>query len=216
MLGSAPSKVSVAAKAAALAGLLFVAACAENKPPVPEVQATAPGGVEPGSPQDFLLNVGDRVFFTENSTELSSTSIASLDKQAAWLSRYANYNITVEGHSDEKGNAAKNKRLSEQRAKAVQTYLTSKGIEPSRIHMASYGRDKRAAKCNDASCWSQNRRVVTVLQTTTDPALRSRSHPRAPQAQTSRMPVYASPPPQQEPSELVRADPVNTFPQGNE
>jgi len=207
------SKLSVAAKAAALAGLLIVAACAENKPPVPEVQAT--GGVEAGSPQDFLLNVGDRVFFTENSTELSSTSITSLDKQAAWLSRYTNYNITLEGHSDEKGDVKKNKRLSEQRAKAVQTYLGSKGIAPSRMHAVSYGRDKRVAKCNDASCWSQNRRVVTILQTNADPMLRSRGQPRAQQSQTSRMPVYASPPPQ-EPSELVRADPVNTFPQSSE
>lgn len=210
---SVPSKLSVAVKAAVLGGLLFVAACAENKPPVAEAQMT--GGVETGSPQDFLLNVGDRVFFSENSTELSSTSVASLDKQAAWLSRFTNYNITVEGHSDEKGNAAKNKRLSEQRAKAVQNYLSSKGIESSRIHAVSYGRDKRVAKCNDASCWSQNRRVVTILQTTTDPALRTRGQHRPQQSLTPRMPVYASPPPR-EPAELVRADPVYTFPQSSE
>jgi peptidoglycan-associated lipoprotein len=190
---SVSAKLFVAAKAVALAGLLFVAACAENKPPAPEVKAAAPGGVEPGSPQDFLLNVGDRVFFTENSTELSSTSIASLDKQAAWLSRFVNYNITVEGHSDEKGDVRKNRRLSEQRAKAVQNYLVSKGIEPGRIHVVFYGRDNRVAKCDDVSCRSQNRRVVTVLQPAAEPAFRTRGH--APQqSQAPRMPVYASPP----------------------
>ncbi len=210
------SKVTAAAKLAAIASLLLVAACAETKPPMPEAQAT--GGVEAGSPQDFLLNVGDRVFFTENSTELSSTSTASLDKQAAWLARYRTYNVTVEGHSDEKGDPKKNKRLSEQRAQAVRNYLGTKGVEPSRIHAVAYGRDKRVAKCNDVSCWSQNRRVVTVLQTAAEPAPRSRGQVRQQQSQAPRMPVYASPPsaPPQEQPELVNADPVYTFPQRGE
>lgn len=206
------SKVSAAAKLAALASLLFAAACAENKPPMPEAQAT--GGVEAGSPQDFLLNVGDRVFFAENSSELSSTSTASLDKQAAWLDRFTNYSVTVEGHSDEKGDVKKNKRLSEQRAQAVRNYLSSKGVAASRIHAVSYGRDRRVAKCNDVSCWSQNRRVVTVLQTASEPVSRSRGM-RQQQSQTQRMPVYASPSPQEQP-ELVSTDPVNTFPQRGE
>ena len=209
---SVSSKVSAAAKFAAVASLLLVAACAENKPAMPEAQTT--GGVEAGSPQDFLLNVGDRVFFAENSSELSSTSVASLDKQAAWLARFTNYSVTVEGHSDEKGDVKKNKRLSEQRAQAVRNYLSSKGVEPGRIHAVSYGRDKRVAKCNDVSCWSQNRRVVTVLQTVNEPAPR-RGQFRQQQSQTQRMPVYASPPPQEQP-ELVSTDPVYTAPQRGE
>ena len=168
------------------------------------------GGVETGSPQDFLLNVGDRVFFTENSADLSQTSVASLDKQAAWLAKYPAYRITVEGHSDEKGDKKKNKRLSEQRAVAVEKYLVAHGVDKGRLHVVSYGRDRRVATCNDVSCWSQNRRVVTVLQTAASPAPRGRpqasaepvvqAQPPAPPAQ--RMPVFASPPQ----NDLVRTD----------
>jgi len=209
---TASAKFAAAAKPAAIAAcLLFAAGCAENKLPGPEAQAT--GGVEAGTPQDFLLNVGDRVFFTENSTDLSQTATASLDKQAAWLAKYPTYRVTVEGHSDEKGNAKKNKNLSEKRAAAVQNYLASRGVNKSRIHTVSFGREKRVATCNEISCWSQNRRAVTILQSSADTSPRGR-----PQAQTKQrvqakqnppgqqMPVYADPPPQ---ADSVRNESVN-------
>jgi peptidoglycan-associated lipoprotein len=205
---------ATAKPAAIVACVLFAAGCAENKP-APEAQMT--GGVENGSPQDFLLNVGDRVFFTENSTDLSQTSVASLDKQSAWLVKYPSYRVTIEGHSDEKGDKKKNKRLSEQRAAAVEKYLATRGVDKSRLHVVSYGRDKRVATCNDVSCWSQNRRVVTVLQTSASPAPHARTQVQArattrtqsaPQSQSAapqsqQMPVFASPPPQ---NDLVRTD----------
>ncbi len=198
-------KLAAAAKPAAIVSLLFIAACAENKPEGPSAQAT--GGVEVGSTQDFLLNVGDRVFFNENSAELSPTAISALDKQAVWLARYTNYTVNIEGHSDEKGNPAKNKKLSVQRADAVQKYLVSKGVAPNRIHVHSFGRDKRVANCNDVSCWSQNRRVVTVLQTAADPLARGR--PQV-QARTQappppRVPAYYNPPP------VPRSDDTDIF-----
>jgi peptidoglycan-associated lipoprotein len=209
---SVTREFAAAAKPALMAAcLLFAAGCAENKP-APEAQLT--GGVESGSPQDFLLNVGDRVFFTENSTDLSQTSIASLDKQSAWLAKYPAYRVTIEGHSDEKGDKKKNKRLSEQRAAAVEKYLASRGVDKSRLHVVSYGRDKRVATCNDVSCWSQNRRVVTVLQTSASPAPRAQGRPvaqtqPAPRPQsgasappTQQMPVFASP----SQTDLVRTD----------
>jgi peptidoglycan-associated lipoprotein len=187
MFVSASAKIAAAAKPAAImACLLFVTACAENKPPAPEAQAVHIGP-ESGTPQDFVLNVGDRVFFNENSTELSPTATSALDKQAAWLARFTVFSVTVEGHSDEKGSKAKNKKLSEQRAQAVRNYLTGKGVDPGRIHAVSFGRERRVANCNDVSCWSQNRRVVTVLQTAADPLLATRRRPDA------RMPSLAAP-----------------------
>jgi len=214
---SVTREIAAAAKPAMMAAcILFAAGCAENKP-APDAQLT--GGVESGSPQDFLLNVGDRVFFTENSAELSQTSIASLDKQSVWLAKYPAYRITIEGHSDEKGDKKKNKRLSEQRAAAVEKYLAAHGVDKSRLHLVSFGRDRRVATCNEISCWSQNRRVVTVLQTSTTPAPRGRpqaqGHPAAqvqpaPQPQSAaapsqQMPVFA--PPQRG---LVRTDTFDT------
>lgn len=207
----ASAKFAAAARPAAIAAcLMFAAGCAENKLPGPEAQAT--GGVEAGTPQDFLLNVGDRVFFTENSTDLSQTATASLDKQAVWLAKFPAYRVTVEGHSDEKGNAKKNKKLSEQRAAAVQNYLASRGVDKGRIHTVSFGRDKRVATCNDISCWSQNRRAVTILQTSADTSPRGRPQAQPKQRPQARqnppaqqMPVYADPPP----AALVRNESID-------
>lgn len=178
----------------AVAACLLLAACAESKPPpVAEVAPPSVPTVPPGSTQDFFLNVGDRVFFDENVTELSSTATATLNKQIAWLLRYPRYRITIEGHADEKGSARKNMKLSERRAQAVRAYLEAHDMAPGRIRTVAYGREKRVAICNDASCWSQNRRVVTVLDTAGGPGMIAQPSaavtPGSPPP--ARLPVYA-------------------------
>jgi peptidoglycan-associated lipoprotein len=151
-----------------VAAALAVAGCATNPfaPAEPPPVAAAPPpvpGVAPGSTQDFFLNVGDRVFFDEKSAALNDIATTTLNKQVAWLSRYQMFNVTIEGHADERGNAAFNVKLSSSRAVAVREYLVSKGIESGRIRTVGRGREGRAAKCDNISCWSQNRRAVTVL-----------------------------------------------------
>ena len=195
--------IAGSAKPAAIAACMFLAAaCAETRtePPPPQIPPVA--SVPPGSTQDFFLNVGDRIFFDENTAELSPTALATLNKQGEWLVRYSNYRVTIEGHSDEKGSKEKNLKLSRQRADAVRGYLSSKGVEPPRIRVVFFGREKRVATCNDMSCWSQNRRVVTVLDTgpMAPPPVASRggrpgpgSYPGAPPP--DRMPTYVPPPP---------------------
>jgi peptidoglycan-associated lipoprotein len=115
------------------------------------------------TPNDFVVNVGDRVFFEADSAELDPQSRATLDKQAAWLRTYTRYNLTIEGHSDERGSNDYNAALAGRRAQSVRDYLISHGVDSSRIQTASYGKTRRTAVCNDISCWSQNRRAVTVL-----------------------------------------------------
>lgn len=191
---SAMWRIAYIAKPAAIVACMLLASCAENKPPPPvaEVARAPVPMVPPGTTQDFFLNVGDRVFFTENSTELSSTAIATLNKQIAWLSKYPRYRITIEGHADEKGSKKKNMKLSEQRAKAVRDYLESHDMAPGRIRVVSYGREKRVAICNDASCWSQNRRVVTVLDTAGGPMSGAPPLAQQPEAPSpARLPVYS-------------------------
>src|ERR1700680_5306197 len=117
----------------------------------------------PGSQQDFVVNVGDRVFFESDSTELTAQSVATLEKQAQWLQNYNQYAFTIEGHADERGTREYNIALGARRAQAVRDYLVSRGIESSRMHTISYGKERPVAVCNDISCWSQNRRAVTVL-----------------------------------------------------
>jgi len=124
------------------------------------------GAAAPGSQQDFVVNVGDRVFFESDSTELSAQARATLDKQAVWLKQYGNYAFTIEGHADERGTREYNIALGARRAQAVREYLAARGVQQSRMRTVSYGKERPVAVCNDISCWSQNRRAVTVLGVT--------------------------------------------------
>jgi peptidoglycan-associated lipoprotein len=147
--------------AAVLAAALAISACARTGE---DAQANAAGQATPGSQQDFVVNVGDRVFFETDSSELTQQSRATLDKQAQWLSTYSNYSqFTIEGHADERGTREYNIALGARRAQAVRDYLTSRGIQAQRMRTISYGKERPVAVCNDISCWSQNRRAVTVL-----------------------------------------------------
>ncbi|HTN60623.1 MAG TPA: peptidoglycan-associated lipoprotein Pal [Devosia sp.] len=123
-----------------------------------------PGGGAPGSQQEFLVSVGDRVFFETDSSSLTPVATATLDKQAAWLNQYANYRILIEGHADERGTREYNIALGARRASIVVNYLVSRGVNAQRIQSKSFGKERPVAICNDISCWSQNRRAVTVVQ----------------------------------------------------
>jgi peptidoglycan-associated lipoprotein len=145
--------------AAIIAATLAIAGCAKQQAD----QAMAGGAAVPGSQQDFVVNVGDRVFFETDSSELTEQSRATLDKQAQWLNNYAQYAFTIEGHADERGTREYNIALGARRAETVREYLTSRGISAQRMRTISYGKERPVALCNDISCWSQNRRAVTVL-----------------------------------------------------
>lgn len=121
------------------------------------------GAATPGSPQDFTVNVGDRIFFDTDSTSIRADAQQTLARQAQWLQQYPNYAITVEGHADERGTREYNLALGARRAAATRDYLASLGIPAGRIKTISYGKERPVAVCDDISCWSQNRRAVTVL-----------------------------------------------------
>ena len=146
--------------AAILAVALSMAACA-NK--TDGLDPSLAGSAAPGSQQDFVVNVGDRVFFESDQTELSPQAIATLEKQAQWLQTYNRYSFTIEGHADERGTREYNIALGARRAQSVRTYLASRGVDANRMRTISYGKERPVAVCNDISCWSQNRRAVTVL-----------------------------------------------------
>jgi peptidoglycan-associated lipoprotein len=145
--------------AAVLAVALSMGACA-NKNLGMDANASA---ATPGSQQDFVVNVGDRVFFDSDQTDLSPQAVATLDKQIQWLQTYPRYQFTIEGHADERGTREYNIALGARRAQSVKAYMTAHGIDASRMRTISYGKERPVAVCNDISCWSQNRRAVTVL-----------------------------------------------------
>ncbi len=117
----------------------------------------------PGSPSDFDVNVGRRVFFAENSADLSPTAKTTLDKQAAWLTGYRPYRVRIEGYADEPGSPSANRDLGQRRAVAVAQYLERKGVAKARVSTTSFGKERPVRRCADPSCWSQNRRAVTAL-----------------------------------------------------
>jgi len=139
-------------------GAIVIASCAKQPEAVPVANAAAPG-----SQQDFIVNVGDRVFFDSDSSELTGQARATLDKQAQWLNQYARYSFLIEGHADERGTREYNIALGARRAQAAREYLVSRGVSAQRMRIISYGKERPVAVCNDISCWSQNRRAVTVL-----------------------------------------------------
>ena len=146
--------------AAVLAVALSMGACANKNLGADGAMANA---ATPGSQQDFVVNVGDRVFFESDRSELTAQSIATLEKQARWLQNYSQYAFTIEGHADERGTREYNIALGARRAQTVREYLVTRGIAAQRMRTISYGKERPVAVCDDISCWSQNRRAVTVL-----------------------------------------------------
>jgi len=122
------------------------------------------GGVaRPGTQEDLVVNVGDRVFFSLDKSDLSPEARATLDRQAAWLKKYGNIHVTVEGHCDERGTREYNLALGERRATAVKNYLVADGVSAGRVKTISYGKERPAVLGSNEAAWAQNRRGVTVV-----------------------------------------------------
>lgn len=156
--------------AVALVATLALTGCAGKKNALPNNAAGlglgaggAGGAGAPGSPQEFTASVGDRIFFDTDSSVIRADAQATLSRQAQWLQQYPNYAITIEGHADERGTREYNIALGARRAAATRDYLASQGVPANRIRTISYGKERPVAVCDDISCWSQNRRAVTVL-----------------------------------------------------
>ena len=151
----------------ALAGLALLAACSST-PPAASTASTGSGaeatGPAPGSEQDLVANVGDRVFYDFNASTLSSDADSTLGRQASWLTKYPSVNILVAGNCDERGTETYNLALGQRRADTARDYLVSQGVATARIQTISYGKDKPVAPGNDDAAYQQNRNAITSVQ----------------------------------------------------
>ncbi len=165
------------------AALLLVAACASEEKEVatssgsgasqqnsasPSSSASASSGSSvsapaPGSVEEFIT-IGDRVYFDFDKAEIRNDGTPTLNDQAAWLKKYPNITIVVEGHADERGTREYNLALGERRANAVKEYLVSRGILANRIETVSYGKERPAVLGSNDAAWAQNRRGVSVVR----------------------------------------------------
>ena len=118
--------------------------------------------ITPGSQEDLIVNVGDRVFFNYDSAELDSDAQELLQDQAAWIKQHS-VTVTIEGHCDERGTREYNLALGEKRAQAVKNFLTGMGISSSQVNTISYGKERPAVIGSNDGAWSQNRRSVTTV-----------------------------------------------------
>ncbi len=122
-----------------------------------------PTSVRPGSQEDLVVNVGDRVFFEFDKFNVNADARKTLGLQAAWLKKNASVTITVQGHCDERGTREYNLALGERRANAVKDYLVTLGVNPQRVDTISYGKERPVAIGSTNAAWAQNRRGVTKV-----------------------------------------------------
>jgi peptidoglycan-associated lipoprotein len=149
----------------AFAAVALIAACSSKPPAAPEATPVASAaGIVPGSQEDLVANVGDRVFYDFDRSTLRPDAKATLDKQAAWLAKYSNVNVQVAGNCDERGTEEYNLALGDRRAHAAANYLRAKGVAGARMTTISYGKDRPTAQGSDEQAWAQNRNAITSVR----------------------------------------------------
>ncbi|MBN9515904.1 MAG: peptidoglycan-associated lipoprotein Pal [Alphaproteobacteria bacterium] len=146
----------------AMAAMVVVAACSSNTNDQQASAATT--SVAPGSVGDFRQNVGDRVFFDTDMSTINDEGRQTLNRQAEWLKKYSNYQVTIEGHCDERGTREYNLALGERRANSARQYLIAQGVPAARLKTISYGKERPDPVGSDEAAWARNRRAVSALQ----------------------------------------------------
>ena len=152
---------------AALAAVSLLAACSHNNETGAATGSGATSGSSstavPGSEEDLVANVGDRVFYAFNTSTLSGDARGTLDRQSSWLAKYPQVAVQVAGNCDERGTEEYNLALGQRRANAARDYLVAKGTSSARISTISYGKDRPTALGSDEAAWAQNRNAITSV-----------------------------------------------------
>jgi peptidoglycan-associated lipoprotein len=148
-----------------LASTLALAACSTS-PAEPTTSVAVPPAatVAPGSQEDLVANIGDRVFFAFDQSILNSEGQQTLDRQASWLARYPQNNVMIAGNCDERGTEEYNIVLGNRRAVTAAQVLQAKGVSGSRITTISYGKDRPTALGSNEAAWAQNRNAITSVK----------------------------------------------------
>lgn len=156
-------------KAVAIIALLATAACTDTSGGLfggaggSDVSGAGIGSIDETSLEYFQGSIGNTVLFEVDKSTLSGDAVAILNAQAGWLNANQAASIVIEGHADEQGTREYNIALGSKRASSVRDYLVSQGVADSRISIVSYGKERPIAVCSNISCWSQNRRAVTIV-----------------------------------------------------
>jgi peptidoglycan-associated lipoprotein len=147
-----------------VAVVALLAACSNQNTTASTGAGATTSGPVPGSEEDLVANVGDRVFFGFNMSNLQPDAQATLDKQSAWLAKYPQVNVQVAGNCDDRGTEEYNLALGQRRANASRDYLVAKGVPSTRIATISYGKDRPTAMGDNEQAWAQNRNTITSVR----------------------------------------------------
>ena len=149
----------------AFAAVALLAACAQQtKTAQTGTGAAATSGPVPGSEEDLVANVCDRVFYDFKKSNLKPDARATLDRQSAWLAKYPSVTVQVAGNCDERGTEEYNLALGQRRANSAASYLEAKGVAKSRVSTSSYGKDRPTAAGDNEQAWAQNRNAITSVK----------------------------------------------------
>ena len=148
----------------ALAAVALLAACANKNQATQTGAGAATSGPVPGSQEDLVANVGDRVFFDFDRSNLKPDAQATLDRQSGWLAKYPQVNVQVAGNTDDRGTEEYNLALGQRRANSARDYLVARGVAGSRITTISYGKDRPTALGDNEEAWAQNRNAITSVR----------------------------------------------------
>ncbi len=148
----------------AVAAVALLAACSNQEQTASTGAGAASAGPVPGSQEDLVANVGDRIFFDFDRSNVRADQSATLDRQAAWLAKFPSVNVQVAGNTDERGTTEYNLALGQRRANSAANYLRAKGVASARMTTISFGKDRPTALGSDESAWAQNRNAITSVR----------------------------------------------------
>ncbi len=158
-----------------IAAALLLAACTDKEEAGAAAETTASAttstttaptviaGPTAGSQEHLVVNVGDRVFYDFDSSDLRPEARSTVEALAVWMSNYPAATLVLEGHADERGTREYNLALGERRANAIRDYLVALAIAPNRLSTISYGKERPAVLGSTDEAWAQNRRGVFVV-----------------------------------------------------
>jgi peptidoglycan-associated lipoprotein len=148
----------------ALSAVALLAACSTPAPTTTTTPSGTANSIVPGSQEDLVANVGDRVFYDFNMSTLRADAKGTLDKQAAWLAKYGSVNVQIAGNCDERGTEEYNLALGQRRANSAASYLKARGVATARMSTISYGKDRPTAQGSNEQAWAQNRNAITSVR----------------------------------------------------
>jgi peptidoglycan-associated lipoprotein len=125
---------------------------------------TGTGSATPGSEEDLVQSVGDRIYFATDRSAVDAQARTTLDKQAAWLQQYPQVNVWIAGNCDERGTEEYNLALGERRANADRDYLVAHGVAANRIETISYGKSRPVDPASTQEAWAKNRNAITSVK----------------------------------------------------